>query len=333
MSTSKRTAFRLACAATGAVALVALSAGTSLASTPPYQPGTSSGGDPNNVGTLSFYNAAGAQVYSGSTNSPVAPFIKTSGLTPLTGNTKAGMFYADPQPGVNPGNWNQSAASGSTSFPVNSAAAPIKYFTDPVVTTKTTGTAPDETLNQGFTQYPYDTNAADTGYYDMYEIRVYDTGTSGPDQNYAAADILINPANGTWSQVYPNATTTSETVTPPTTATPGSPVVLSSVTSPATDGSIQFYDGKTAIGSPQAVTSSNGAATVTTSALAAGAHNLYAAFTPTAVTDGPSTSASNAFTVAAAASVALPEAPYALLLPLIGLTAVGALVVRRRARA
>jgi hypothetical protein len=91
------------------------------------------------------------------------------------------------------------------------------------------------------------------------------------------------------------ATTTTLAVTPANTASANSAVTLTATVSPAANGTVQFLDGTTPIGSP--VTVSNGTATMTTSTLAQGGHQLTAAFTSTDPAFGNSTSTATSYTV------------------------------------
>ncbi|SES37330.1 Ig-like domain-containing protein [Actinokineospora terrae] len=75
-------------------------------------------------------------------------------------------------------------------------------------------------------------------------------------------------------------TTTALAVSPSGTAAAYSPVTLSATVNPgAAVGAVQFFDGANALGNPVAV--SAGAATLTTSTLAVGAHSFTARFVPT----------------------------------------------------
>ena len=97
------------------------------------------------------------------------------------------------------------------------------------------------------------------------------------------------------------ATTTTLAVSPTGSATTGSQVTLTAQVSPTAAGTVQFLDGTTAIGAPVTVT--NGTATLTTSALAQGAHQLSAAFTSTDAAFGSSTSTATSYTVSAPGAV------------------------------
>jgi hypothetical protein len=97
------------------------------------------------------------------------------------------------------------------------------------------------------------------------------------------------------------ATTTTLAVTPSGSAASGSQVTLTAQVSPTAAGTVQFKDGTTAIGAPVAV--NGGTATLTTSALAVGAHQLSAAFTSTDAAFGSSTSTATAYTVSAPSAV------------------------------
>ncbi|MEV6304393.1 Ig-like domain-containing protein [Actinoplanes sp. NPDC051861] len=105
------------------------------------------------------------------------------------------------------------------------------------------------------------------------------------------------------NQSEPSTTALSVSPTGPVSA--GSPVVLRAAVTPATaTGTVQFKDGSAALGAPVAV--SGGAATLTTSALAAGSHQLTAVFTST--TNGVSGSTSPATTLVVEAAPATATA-------------------------
>ena len=94
------------------------------------------------------------------------------------------------------------------------------------------------------------------------------------------------------------ATSTALTVTPSGSSVAGSAVTLSAAVSPVAAGSVQFMDGATALGAP--VTVANGAASLTTSALTTGDHQLSAVFTSSDAAFGSSASAAAAYTVSPA---------------------------------
>jgi hypothetical protein len=75
----------------------------------------------------------------------------------------------------------------------------------------------------------------------------------------------------------PLTTNTTLAVAPSGTAVQGSPVTLTATESPATTGTVQFLDGTAALGAPVPV--SDGVASLTTTVLTTGTHDLSAAFT------------------------------------------------------
>ncbi|MCA1704443.1 MAG: Ig-like domain-containing protein, partial [Actinobacteria bacterium] len=93
------------------------------------------------------------------------------------------------------------------------------------------------------------------------------------------------------------ATSTALTTYPGSPVSRGTEVTLTATITPTTaPGSVQFKDGTTNLGNPVIV--SNGAASVTTSTLAAGGHQLTAVFAPAdPAVFGPSTSPVLAFEV------------------------------------
>jgi hypothetical protein len=260
-------------ATTGALLLVG--AGIANAVTPPYQ--TSGNVDPNEVGTVAFYNSSGTQITSGSiSTAPLAAFYV--GSTADAGHTKATQYFYTPKNGVAQGAWPGEQSSLSTTYPNTSAPAPVNgEGNNPVVT----GNSSDLSLSDYIADVPNTDTSTTDGYAGLYEVRIK-TSTSG---QYQAADILVNGT--TWTEVFGTPISTATTLT--TSGSPssqGSPVTFTSTTTDgdnsAPAGSVQFFDGTTSLGS--ATPNSSGVAHITTSALtAAGSpHSITATFTPTA---------------------------------------------------
>ena len=110
--------------------------------------------------------------------------------------------------------------------------------------------------------------------------------------------------NTHWQNTDPNAstpTTTTVAANPASPVTAGTSVTFTATVSPANAaGSVQFADGGASLGAAVAV--SNGTATFTTGSLAAGAHSITAAFTPSGNGFSASTSSALAYTVNPAAA-------------------------------
>jgi hypothetical protein len=272
--------------------LVAAGAASAAPTAPPWEP------DPNAqapFGSIVLYDAAGHVLTGGTNLSHIADFAAAT--TPVTsgsdaGATKANLIFALPDHTKNIGTWTTGSASASTSFPNATAPAPIQGpgFANPLVTLGATdanlaafvgGVVPDTT----------------TGYANMIEVRLKDTGpgtiTSGT--NYWETDIAYNNgtttittngvtlAPGSWAVVAPVVvtTTTSLTLSPSSSPQPhATPIGLSSTVTPAANGTVQFFDGTTALGTPQPVTTTTPTATLATNP-ADGSHSYSAVFTPT----------------------------------------------------
>jgi hypothetical protein len=125
----------------------------------------------------------------------------------------------------------------------------------------------------------------------------------------AGGVLLIDGVSHAAPLVTPQPTTTQLTTSPASPVTQGNPVTLTATVTPtAAAGAIQFKDGTADLGKP--VVASNGAASVTTSELAPGSHQLTAVFTPTtSATYSPSTSPAVTFVVTAATAGTAPAAP------------------------
>src|ERR1700704_2705016 len=93
---------------------------------PPFEP------DPNARGCLTFYDASGNLVTSGSINTaPIAAY--GVGDTPGTpGHNIATMFGARPEPGVPSQNWGGEVMSAGNSYPVTTGPAVVANSPNPV---------------------------------------------------------------------------------------------------------------------------------------------------------------------------------------------------------
>ncbi len=278
-----RSAATVALAAVASGTLVAGLTGTAEASTiPPWEvaqaPATTPAVAPNEVGGLTFYNSSGAVITGGNlSDNPIAAYIQ--GNAPLQGTpTLADLDgYTPTQNGVpvtSPGNWN-GFSFGSSSLP-SSAPGALGTSSLPVYTGQS------YSLSQLTTAFPNTDTSTTDGYAGLYVLRLRTYQHPSTSSTYDSADISVNSSAGTWSLVYSPqaATTTTLTVTPTTPANPGGPVTLhAAITDPSAPGTVQFYSGATAEGSP--VTVVNGVASLTTSTLPVGTDSLTAAFTPT----------------------------------------------------
>ncbi len=180
----------------GVIALVSgilttgLAGTASAAGNPPWEP------DPNSVGALVFYNAAGQQVTGGNlTDSPIAAYVEGSS-TVRSGDSVATLYGYLPVKGQLPTQWSGEQLGQTTTFPNASAPPPLNTSTLPVET----GASGDENIATLETDYPNKDKTTD-GYAGIYQLRLY---TNAPRKvqttEYDSADILIK--GSTWSVVY-----------------------------------------------------------------------------------------------------------------------------------
>jgi hypothetical protein len=302
----------LAAVVLSVLAPVAVGVSTAAPTAPPWEPDGNAGAPWANV---VFYDASGNQVTSGTDlTTPFAYAVATTAADP--GSGKAIMYFANPkfgQPPV-PADWTNTPESGTTTFspssslPANTPANVKAYApVHPVVV----ATANITTWLQ--------TNIPDTnpGYANTIQVRVQDTQVFSTTTywdtdigyNTTASPITVDgttvPAHG-WAQLFPfvtaTTTTLSSTLTSPQPA--GTNIPLKATVAPATAGTVQFYDGPTALGAPVAVTA--GTANFTDSRPpAVGAHNYTAVFSPN-LGDETGTNTANATIVDQSTSSALP---------------------------
>lgn len=273
--------------------------GSALATVP-----TSISNDPGaTLGGIDFFNASGVQITTGSLSAPFAKFAVAQ-FAPTTTQTlqKASEFAYTPVLGQAPGVWSGEQLHHLTSaYPV---AAPANLAGLPSTTVVYTGQTNDTSLSTYIGLFPNTDTSTTDGYAGIYTIRITDVGG-----DYAHADIFIDTTAGTWTQedgtfqAFPDTTTTTLVPTPPSPAATGTVETLTATVADTTSGStntpagtVQFFDGGTAIGSPVTVT---GGTAHTTTTLVPAVHSLTAVFTSSAPTVvAGSTSAAVPYTVA-----------------------------------
>src|ERR1700730_1477561 len=257
------------------VVSVSMLVGSLLAIVPPAHAAPPTfGPDPNTRGDITFNDASGNVVTGGNISaSPMVAYIQTSSRGRTVDNTATLFGYAA-QPGVNTLAWThgEQMSAGNT-FPVTGAPANIASSPNPTVA----GAPGELSLAQLQTDFP-STDPTTPG---VYQIRIVTSGTGGADTQYFRADIQIT--GSTWTQIFPVAvqnTTTTLSVAPPSPQPSGTNVSMTAAVSPSSAvGSVQFKDGGANLGPAVSVTA--GTASMSTTALAVGSHNLSAVFTPT----------------------------------------------------
>jgi hypothetical protein len=245
---------------------------SALATPPAWEPDANGNG-----GTMSFYDAAGVQVTSGTDLSHLFDYAVASTAENPAGFHKASLAFAYPNHSLPTSGWFVNGQSVATTYPVASAPGALAGVAANIPVSHPGAT--DMNLTAALGGAILDTTA---GYANIVQIRL--AQSSGANQ-YWTADISFDTTAGTWSEVYPAAssavsTSTALAASPVGQQTGGSPVTLTATLTPSTAvGTVQFKDGTTNLGSPVAL--SSGSAQLVTSALAAGTHSLTAVFSPT----------------------------------------------------
>jgi hypothetical protein len=245
--------------------------------TPPWESAIS----PAPNGSITFYNAQGQVVTGGSiTAAGLGAYAVASTADPQPAHTKATVYMYTPVNGANPGTWSGQIMSASTNYPATAAPAPVGTTTNPA---ETNGGA-DTSVASYVAAFPNTDTSATDGYAGLYDVRLKVTGgTGGAETTYWDTVISVNTTAGTWSVDFPDftqATTTTLTATPPSPqTTPANPVTLNATVAPAAAGTVSFFAGTTQVGTAQTVTTTSGAASVTTTP-PAGTTSYTAVFTP-----------------------------------------------------
>jgi hypothetical protein len=262
-------------------------------SNPPWEP---DGNAAAPYGNLTFYDAAGNQLTSGTgdLSSPFAYVV--AGTAADSGATKASVAFYNPQHGVLPASWTGTAEAGPTTFsPASSlpagTPADITAFapTDPVTASASAN------ISTWLSSNVPDTTA---GYANTIQVRLTDSGPGGHGNasgTYWESDIGYNttsspitvdgttvPANG-WAVLYPIVTNNYTTLTTSATGgtlTVGNPITLTATVTPSSvAGSVQFYDNGTLLNT--STTPGSGTYTYTYTPGATGTQAYSATFVPT----------------------------------------------------
>jgi hypothetical protein len=267
-------------------------------------------GDPNAQGTISIFDSTGARISTGSLDDLVGDYFVASSATTKVGTTKAFLSAATPNHTIADSSlWFSAGLTGASAWPVTSpagvvaAAAGGKPVNHPIV-------AGDGSLAGYFAAAVNDPTA---GFNNIVQLRLEDSGPGkSGDLPFWQADVYIDSAAGTWTQLYPvppaSAITTAistPVASPVSPAAHGSSVTITGTVS-ATDashpaGTVELFDNTTAVGAAT-LTAATGAISATAMP-ADGSHSYHFVFTPASpATYNSSTSASLAYTVTAAPS-------------------------------
>ncbi|UQX88401.1 Ig-like domain-containing protein [Jatrophihabitans telluris] len=273
--------FTSALSGAGALAIAGglLLAGASAASAaaPTYEP------DPNSVGTVTLYDASGAQLTSGSLSThPFATYYAGSGgATPhAPANSKATPLAYIPQDGVNPASWSGDSLGPSTTYGTAASAAypaPLTGSANAIAKAGSTDFSMDDILNEFTLSSSLNPNVV--------EIRVA-TGNNG---EYYNMDVKVDTTAGTWTQVYPVVAAKVGTAISAITASPASPAPSSTTsvnltaTLSATDsthpaGSVHLFDGTTDLGAAT-LNAGTGAISATATVATSGSYGFKFVYT------------------------------------------------------
>lgn len=230
--------------------LVAVASSANAASDPlPWMSTETSSGE--QVGTLSFYDSSGNQIFTGSTTTePMAAYaVASGGLIQGSSDAYGATAYLYTPTASDPALWGNTQISSTAALgPGQNASytalpASIRNSDQEVVPLALSVT--DHT-----TQYPSSYDAPNDK---VYEVRVI----GATDQKWYSADIEIDPATSTWTQVYPAQTIATSfsgfKATPSSPAPAGTTAVtltaaLTAADSSVPTGSVHLFDGANDLG-------------------------------------------------------------------------------------
>jgi len=229
--------------------------------------------DPNaSLGTLSFYDASGNQVTSGSLNSLQYTYAIASAPKdrPVASNQKATVYYALPDHSqTDSQNWFSGQATTSSLYPVTTLGAPAVVTGAGSNTPVNTMKSGDVTIADFLTTGTMDSTA---GWQNFVQVRLFDNAIGQPVRAtpFYASVIEVDQVAHTWTQVYPAPPATTATSVSAITADPatspvphGTSVTLTGTVSAQDashpEGSVHLFDGTTDLGVVTSFTAATGA--------------------------------------------------------------------------
>ena len=251
--------------------------------------------DPTAIGSVLFFNSAGQPVTQGTDYTNAFAYAEASNNSGTTG-TKAAISWAFPDPASPLTSWFVKAGFAATNYPNAAAPAPLNSASNPLFAVGSSGASNISVIKGA------GVNSSTAGYNSVLQVRMTSAGGLGgstADSDYWASDIAYNSTTGAWTEIASDSQIITHTalVASPTSGPAGTSVTLTATetveatttggvtSSTPVAGSVQFYDGTTAIGTAQAVAGgASNTATFTTSSLSVANHNLAAVFTPTNLT-------------------------------------------------
>jgi hypothetical protein len=231
--------------------------------TPGWEP------DASSIGSITFTNATGTVVSGGNLTDPIAAYVIGSHAGRSGVDTKATLYGASPVQGENPGLWSNEKMSASTTYSPAPGTMPAALASTglPVVS------APSETLGTLIQDLPNTSTVA--GYQNLFEIRLFTSGTQLPASTYDSADVQVsnvttdgsgNVTGGTWAVVYPANYGTLPTGSPSASPSPSPSPTPSASPSPSATPTASPSPTPTPTASPSPTPSTSPGAVVATDA-------------------------------------------------------------------
>ncbi|GAA4754001.1 hypothetical protein GCM10023350_44180 [Nocardioides endophyticus] len=298
-------------AAVGLALAVSTAGGVALAAENPsgwYSGGNATLADPAKTNVaLKLYNAAGVEVTSGSTTTPLAAFAAADGAV-RNGDAYASLFVHLPQSTTAPGAWPGVQATGTGKFSgAGAVTAPATLSGKPYVAT----TAAGYTLADVVAGLP--NNEAGASFAGVYELRLRTSSpTAGVSTEYAAAYLKVSGTSWTLTtspvlgdSVVKTAVATTVAVTWPSKLAYGTassvPVAVTAASGAAKpSGSVRLVSAGTTLGTANLSAAGTASFTLSKTALVPGSRALQVVYAGVANAFSPSQSAAKTIVVAKA---------------------------------
>jgi hypothetical protein len=186
--------------ATGFAGMAGMSTAALATTAPPW-----AGSDGSAVGGLTFFDASGNPITSGSTNTqPFAAYVQSNATIRTTvTDSKATLFFYLVQDSSNSHNWAHGEFIGAaTDYPNASAPSALAASSLPLYSTRgASDPFPDLTPEDFYNDY--DPSTAVSGYQTWIEVRLKTSSAgNGVSATYSYADITVDTAAHTWQLAY-----------------------------------------------------------------------------------------------------------------------------------
>ncbi|MFZ0324905.1 MAG: hypothetical protein WAN48_12350 [Actinomycetes bacterium] len=215
MSARRRWVSSLVASVLAVSGLVAVAVWPASAATPPFDPASNGA----TAGALTLYDTSGNVVTTGAlSDAPAYAMANTDTGRSGAGDSLATLYAATPVEGQNALSWPTSQVSVTSTYPATSGV-PASLLNKPTALVQQILVWLDPS-DAGSYAAAYPNTNATASWQNLYQLRMVTSGAQpGNTEIYASATIQIDTTASTWTQVYPDASSSAPTVDVPAAVT------------------------------------------------------------------------------------------------------------------